>query len=138
MSTTPKEGGINTANVIGWVVIAACVAVAGWWYFVRETPTVPVREWHGAGGRFAMEGTVEPPLSEVNRALRAMDYGSVQLDFFELRDSSGVVSVYFDPAQVQKPETGAEVRVVGRTVGERDSGNRRFLASRVEARASAR
>lgn len=126
-----NTGGVNKANVIGWIIIAACAGAAAWWYVGRETPTVPVSDWHGTSGTYALEGTVEPPLDAVNRALRAMNYGSIELDFFEFRDDSGVVRVYFNPSTLERPQAGTQLWVVGRNVEESGTGNRRFMGSTV-------
>ena len=133
-ASAPAKGKVNVGNVVVWVLLAAAVGAAVWWYGIRETPVVSVREGGNATGRFAVEGVVRPRLSAENLALRAAEYRGVALEYFEVEDDTGVLAVYVDPADAAVPPEGARVRVTGSRVdgsGGDFTGTRPFIASEV-------
>ena len=77
----------------------------------RGAPMLTVRQAPALSeGDVGIEGIVEPHLSAENVAIRVHDYGG---SFFQIRDSTGVIGVHFDPRDFRLPDVGASARVVG-------------------------
>lgn len=84
-----------------------------WW--ARQAPMLSVHQsLDRQSGRMTVAGVVEPPMSEVNEALRALDYGDAQLSHFRLSDETGMMDVYFDPENFALPLSGTRIQMVGR------------------------
>ncbi len=131
--TPPKPN--KALNAIVLVVAAIGLAFSGWWMFLRPTPVVTVRESHQTSGSMIVEGTVPPPLNEATLALRALERGDTVMSMFQLRDDTGLLDVYFDPARLSMPSEGQRLRVTGHraeATGADWHGVRPFVANELE------
>lgn len=104
----------KVANALGWVIILVLGAAAVGYFATRETPTLTVQQALGEqSGRMIVHGVVEPHLSPENLALRALDYGNTELSYFQIRDDTAMMGVYFDPSDFSTPSPAASVSAEG-------------------------